>query len=941
MRRVSLLLVAVLGCAGTSETRPALRAGDSLYVAGEYAGARTAYRNELAQSAEPSRRAHLLTSISLSAYHLSDFDEARRTGDSALALMGSSAPLAELFRVHNALGLIAWQQGRLASADSFFRNALQLANSAHDTSALAKAYANLALVLTDYGEFPEARSALIAAREMAHASGNARTEGNAYTNLAMLSLRTGDVADAEQNVKRALSVYRAAHYETGAQNALGQLATIEAAKGDPQAAFAAVDSALVIVRKEELKQEEASDYQILGDLYADAGDLRSSSLYYDRAERAFAASGIDLEAANLMRARADLDAAHGDTAGASKRALAALAIHAKLGARAEMLNDRLAIADLVPSSAAGVIAERQLDSADALSDSLGTRVALVRTVLARARYEEGRGRPREVLRVLARARETEQLDYGSRWQLSALRLRAWARLGRLDSAEVAGQETIRLVERSRRSYGSAALRTTYTARMAQVYTDFVLVLLRRGNVARAFEIADAARGRALVEHLATARAALASNSAPALFVDAEVLASRIDSLVTRLEAADRAGVKERGIEEQVARRDLADRLARVRTEYEAKLARANSGDDAELLGLTTVGTPRVQSSLREHEALLDYLLTHDTLLTFVVTADRVTVVRSAVREEDVIARARIVRELLGVRTATANGAPAAEALYDLLIAPVRQTAALTGVERLVIVPHEALAYVPFAALRDRSTGRMLVQQYVLSYLPSAAALPILRGRSTVMQQGSGATDGPESVALAPFSAELPASASEARRFGERVPNATTRLGGAATERALRTALAAGGVVHVATHAELNVRNPMFSQIRLAPGKGRNDDDGRLEVYEIFGMHVRSPLVFLSGCETGAGSAWSSGFQRGEDYATLARAFLYAGARNVIATLWPIEDNGAAELAGRFYAYRRETDDADALARAQREMLQDSRFRSPYYWAGYQLSGASR
>jgi CHAT domain-containing protein len=132
---------------------------------------------------------------------------------------------------------------------------------------------------------------------------------------------------------------------------------------------------------------------------------------------------------------------------------------------------------------------------------------------------------------------------------------------------------------------------------------------------------------------------------------------------------------------------------------------------------------------------------------------------------------------------------------------------------------------------------------------------------------------------------------------------------------------------------------MFSQIQLAPGSGTRDDDGRLEVYEIFGLHVRSPLVFLSGCETGAGGAWSNDFQRGEDYATLARAFLYAGARNVIATLWPIDDEGAAEFADKFYAHRRDTDDAHALALAQREMMRESRYRSPYYWAGYQLSGA--
>jgi CHAT domain-containing protein len=257
------------------------------------------------------------------------------------------------------------------------------------------------------------------------------------------------------------------------------------------------------------------------------------------------------------------------------------------------------------------------------------------------------------------------------------------------------------------------------------------------------------------------------------------------------------------------------------------------------------------------------------------------------------------------------------------------------------VPHQALVYVPFAALEDRQSGKALVEQYVLSYAPSAGALPILRGRASVVLQASGPHPPAPSVALAPFTDELPATAAEARRFAARMPNAVMHLGEDATERQLRSALASGGVVHIATHSELNIRNPMFSEIRLAPGTGARDDDGRLEVYEIFGIAVRSPLVFLSGCETGAGSAWSTDFQRGEDYATLARAFLYAGARNVIATLWRIDDTGAADLADKFYAYRNGADDAQALARAQRAMMREARYRSPYYWAGYQLSGAGR
>ncbi len=942
MRSFASLTLVLLACAPAKARTPAAGSGDSLYASGDFAGARTVYRNELSRTGRGDFRAtHLLTSIALSSYWLGEYVEARRVGDSALTLMSPSASMTEAFRVHNALGLIAWKQGRLAAADSLFRSAGRFANAAHDTAGIAKASANLALVLTDYGEFQSARAALTAARDAAHAIGNGQVEGNAYTNLGMLALRTGDLVEAEDEVGRALTVYRAVHYQTGVQNALGQLATIEDAKGDARSAFADIDSALVIVRRQNLKEEEASDLEILGDLYAEAGDLRSAALYYDQAEREFSASENELEAANLMRARADVDAAHADTTSARRRLREAFAIHARLGARAEELNDRLAMADLLP--ARELDSTHALDSAMALADSLGSRSVRVRTMIARAGYEERRGRPREVLRVLSPELDKPQaLDQPSLWQIAALRLRAWARLGNLDSAETAGRDAVRLIERSRGSYSSAELRTTYTARMAQVYTDLVLVLLRRGNIAGAFAIADAARGRALAEHLAAARAQLSSNSAPALLVDAGLLADRIDSLTSRLDAVDRRRSTQRAIEETDVHRDLAERLAQARAEYEATMKRAESDDDAELLGLTPMDAARVQASLEPDEAVLDYLVTHDTLFTFVVTRREVRVARTFAREGDVAARARVVRGLVGARTSPTNDVPAVQALYDLLIAPAEQTSALADVSRLIIVPHEALTYVPFAALQERRSGKTLIERYVLTYLPSAAALPILRRRKAVIQHGSKAHP-PEAVALAPFTSELPATAAEARRFAARVPNGRSLLDGDATEYALRVALASGEIVHVATHAELNLRNPMFSEIRLAPGKrsGATDDDGRLEVREIFGLHVRSELVFLSGCETGAGGAWVTAFQRGEDYATLSRAFLYAGARNVIATLWPIDDAGAAELADRFYAYRSETDDAQALAQAQREMLRDPRFRSPYYWAAYQLSGAGR
>jgi len=137
---------------------------------------------------------------------------------------------------------------------------------------------------------------------------------------------------------------------------------------------------------------------------------------------------------------------------------------------------------------------------------------------------------------------------------------------------------------------------------------------------------------------------------------------------------------------------------------------------------------------------------------------------------------------------------------------------------------------------------------------------------------------------------------------------------------------------------------MFSRIELARAKGASglpSNDGRLEVHEVLALSIRSPLVFLSGCETGTGAAWSTSFARGDDYATLAEAFLYAGARNVISTLWRIEDRGAAAFASSFYGAIGTKSPAEALGSAQRALLASGQFASPYYWAAYVVSGDGR
>ena len=154
---------------------------------------------------------------------------------------------------------------------------------------------------------------------------------------------------------------------------------------------------------------------------------------------------------------------------------------------------------------------------------------------------------------------------------------------------------------------------------------------------------------------------------------------------------------------------------------------------------------------------------------------------------------------------------------------------------------------------------------------------------------------------------------------------------------MRQALGAGRAIHLASHGAHNPQNPLFTRVVVGRAHGTgHSDDGRLEVHEILGLQTTSPLVFLSGCETGLGAAGQDPFTQGTDEGSLAQAFLVAGAGTVVATLWRVQDAAAVDLAVEFY--RRlgaGASAADALAQAQRMAI---RGRTGTDWAAYGVWG---
>jgi CHAT domain-containing protein len=873
-----------------------------------------------------------LVRLASAAYRESDYTLVKQLANRALRLPLSAA---DRYMPYNILGLAAYYEGRLSEAVPLFDSAIAAARASGDKLNEAKAAMNHGLADADLGDFQLARERFQLAREVARKAGDTRLEGKCIANQAMLEIKAGDPLTAIALLDTARAVYRRSAYAPGEVNALGQLGAAYSAIGEPQRALAALDTAVAQARKHDLPQEEASNLQLLAEQYRDAGDLTRALDYLSRAQQLNESLGLDDDRGTALRDAAEIYLALGQTAVARKHATEAFVLHRASESALEQLVDLLVLATIAERQRQPARVDSLLRAAHEVAQRLGTHDATARVSLASAEIADRSGTPSQVLAALATWGTNGPAALPTEARALALRARAFRRLGELDSAAVIGELAVRAVERVRGRYAFATLRTAYAWQHADIYADLVGVLLRQRRVGDAFAVADAARGRALLEHLTEARgAATRWVGAARDFVASETQLRSIDQLVEQL-GSRVTGPPDRGTSLGEAS-DLASRLTSARTDYEASLERAAADRrGATMLGATRVHADSVRSSLNTGEVLLEYFVSSDRILAFAVTTDTIWPIQLPIDGDQLTSRVRLVREMLGNR-ATAPGAADAvlASLYTSLIAPVRRAGALVRAERLIVVPHGMLAYLPFAALRNPSTGKYLVDEVAISYEPSAASFAA--ERSTV------ARDVPPngvSTALAPFPTQLPASAAEAQRAARSSGGGVVLEASQASEHAFRHALETSALVHVASHAELNVQNPLFSHISLAGTSGATrDDDGRLEVHELLGMKVRSQLVFLSGCETGVGAAWSTSFRRGEDFATLAQAFLYAGAGSVVATFWRIEDGAAAEFAGRFYDALRDSPAADALAEAQRSMIRDPRFASPFSWAAYAVTG---
>jgi CHAT domain-containing protein len=343
--------------------------------------------------------------------------------------------------------------------------------------------------------------------------------------------------------------------------------------------------------------------------------------------------------------------------------------------------------------------------------------------------------------------------------------------------------------------------------------------------------------------------------------------------------------------------------------------------------------------------LLEYVLGESRSFAFLAGTDSLQVVELPSEAE---LRPRIAKYLkfLTLREAgDFRGSAGSRMLFEVLLAPFRER--LTrNVKTLIVIPDGILNYLPFETLLRTVNGRdrFLIEDCEIAYGLSASALIRIADRPSpasfrmdflgVVNPFSLRAFGLSDAVEIEFP-RLPFGVGEIRTIRKYFPRSRTEalLGKAAREDRFKALpLADFRIIHIATHGFFDDRNWQRSALVLLRDPA-GDEDGFVQANDVFPLKFRADLLVLSGCDTGAGL-----LEKGEGLSGISSAFLAAGAKSVLLSLWSVNDQAASVFMAAFYRHftagRSKT---DALRRAKLALL-DSKYRHPFFWASLVLRG---
>ena len=811
-------------------------------------------------------------------------------------------------------------------------------------------------------------------------TGDVYQEGVALRNLGLAYTESGEVEKGLATTRAALKAAESVHDGKLLALVHNDLAFMHNARGEFALAVDAYRQTLDTLRDNPYPMAEAVAWINLGIAYGQLGDGEQAMAAYAKGESV--AKSVDcwscLAEIDVDRGDGLLDG--GDVAGAQaayERALEVSKSHELVRQRAEALRG---LGRCAMAAQDWTRARTLFEAAREELHRTGGRVneSVVYTMLgdlesrlnnlaaARTDYEE----------ALKLAREADN----QAWQAVARASLARVAQASGDLANARGEieQALALIESERTRISAPDLRTSYFGTKRSYYALYIDILMQldraqpdHGYAAAALGVAERARARELQDQLAERAINVDRDVDPALLAAEREAEDHLHALAYQLsqlgedDAAKRAALL--GDIDEASRaldgargRIRAANLRYAELTHPAALSLAEIQDD-----LIDERASVVEYWLGESRSYL-WIVSRDALRAFTLPPRATIEANASALRTKLLAPANAVASMpIEQRTAEeAAGLEAARNSAATLAGMILPTDAHALLHRdVAVVADGELLSLPFAIF---DSGAEAERAYI--YLPS---LGTLRGLRALPRSSAP----PKTLAII---ADPVFRADDERLVGHAAPaaeSADALLLRAATEAGIAnlprlphtrdeaTAIAAFanrdaswialdfaanraaalgarwkdyGIAHFATHALLNARHPELSGIVLSlyDATGRAED-GFLRVNDIYNLHLPAELVVLSVCESAVGTNVG-----GEGPANLARAFFYAGAPRVVASLWPVDDRASVAFMRAFYGALLEKGKRpqDALVDAQQVLRANPRWQAPYYWSGYILEG---
>ncbi|MBT5548968.1 MAG: CHAT domain-containing protein [Nitrospina sp.] len=507
-----------------------------------------------------------------------------------------------------------------------------------------------------------------------------------------------------------------------------------------------------------------------------------------------------------------------------------------------------------------------------------------------------------------------------------------------------------LIEKQRATIDSDTKRIVFSGHRNSIYVKLIEIYSQENNAGQGFHLIERSKGRVFADLLESKNLQLARNEESDFYQSYLLKNSEMNEILSHGSISlDQIKYLEenRGIHVS----------SKFRT---TPLIEFNNLDEAKPITLeetqSLLAKPTIDSDF------VQYFVAPEK--TIIVLAGRApNIMEVPVGKDQLIKKVSRFRELISSGSESQDEfLSLSQDLYEILIKPI---ALEISKNRVIISPHGPLHYLPFQLLHDGE--KYLIEDHTLNYIPSATVLRYLANKSPIGPlepdsesefTGTAVVDdsaylpgwGTESVTesidenqnsgppksilllgnpeLESEALNLPYSEIEIDNAATFFPDSLKLSHNEASESNLKNKASSYDVLHFATHATFDNDDPFNSSLLLA-SDGSND--GKLTVEEIYQLQLKPSLVVLSACETGLGK-----YSAGDEIIGFYRAFMYAGAKSIIATLWPVSDEATSFLINEFYQALKKNSLGESLRMAQ--LKTKEKYPNPVNWGGFVLVG---